>query len=161
MYAKYDFIEGVELGASPMETSSKKALTLNQSVCVFGDPVEVPRLTIDKSLIKHAKVLCETNEGVRRGVEQNSDPEWVKGKCTWYMKELLRSANEITLERSHKYTRDLYKCYELFSEYYPEKESEMREVLYLALNPTEDKVKLVHMVDTIGTWLESESKLYF
>ena len=72
------------------------------------------------------------------------------------MKGILRTSLEILIEKSGKYSRDLYPCYELFSEFYPDKESQMREVLYLALNPTDDVKKIEDIIDGIGMWLIHE-----
>jgi len=77
------------------------------------------------------------------------------------MKGLLRVGFELTMERSQKYTRDLYRCYETFAEYYPEKEPEMREVLDLALNPTADKEKMKQIMENFGAWLLAEIPKHF
>ncbi|MEZ4103239.1 MAG: hypothetical protein R3B55_01620 [Candidatus Paceibacterota bacterium] len=84
--------------------------------------------------------------------------EDIKNKCVWLMKNILRSGFEITMERSKRYTRDLYLCYKDFSEYYPEKEKIMREVLDLALNPISDKEKILEIKDKITPFLLEEAK---
>ena len=49
------------------------------------------------------------------------------------MKGLLRVGFEITMERSGRYTQIYINVMRLFFNTHPEKESEMREVLYYAL----------------------------
>lgn len=81
------------------------------------------------------------------------------------MKTLLRIGLELTLDKAGKYSRDLYPCYKIFSEYYQEKESNMREVLELALNPTDDMEYLISIKENFGQWLllecsKQEWKIY-
>jgi uncharacterized protein len=73
----------------------------------------------------------------------------------------LRSGFELTMNRSKRYTRDLYRCYETFAEYYPEKEPEMREVLCLALNPITNKEKLYELMTGLGGWLQEEARIQY
>jgi hypothetical protein len=158
---QYPFVEGVEFSVSLASSAEKNHIILNQSLCVYGEPIDVSRLKIDRSLAIHAPGFNNRLEGFERFLEQEKTPEQVKSHCVWQMKGLLRVGAEITLERSKKYTRDLYKCYEVFSEYYPKKETEMREVLNLVLNPSEDKQKIKEVMDDLGVWLLAESKKYF
>ena len=74
------------------------------------------------------------------------------------MKNILRSGCEITMERSKRYTRDLYLRYKDFAEYYPEKEEIMREVLDLALNPVSDMEKILEVKNKITPFLIEEAK---
>jgi len=158
---KYPFVESVEFSVSPISSAKDNKIILNQSLCVYGRPVDVPRLKIDKNLAIHAPNFINRINRFKDFYEQEKTPEQIKSHCVWQMKGLLRVGAEITLERSKKYTRDLYKCYEVFSEYYPEKEQEMREVLDLALNPTDDKDIIKDVMDSFGFWLLDESKKYF
>jgi hypothetical protein len=158
---QYPFVEGVEFSALPLSTAYDNQIMLNQSLCVYGESIDVLRLKIDKNLAIHAPSFYKRLERFEKFYEQEKTPEQIKSHCVWQMKGLLRVGAEIVLERSNKYTRDLYKCYEVFSEYYPEKESEMREVLNIALNPIDDKNKVKEIMDTTGDWLLKESKKYF
>ena len=69
------------------------------------------------------------------------------------MKRILRTAFELVMEKEESFTRDLYPCYELFSKNYPEKEKEMKEVLFLAINNTDDKEKILEILNGIGIWI--------
>jgi hypothetical protein len=62
------------------------------------------------------------------------------------------------MERDQTYTQDLYPSYEIFSEYYPEKQEEMRQVLELAVNFADDREKILEMIDGIGQWVVDEAK---
>jgi len=60
------------------------------------------------------------------------------------------------MEKEKCFTRDLYPCYKLFSKYYPEKEREMKEVLFLAINNTNDRQKILDILRNIGIWITGE-----
>ncbi len=77
----------------------------------------------------------------------------IKSQCKYIMKRILRTAFELVMEKEESFTRDLYPCYELFSKNYPEKEKEMKEVLFLAINNTDDKEKILEILNGIGIWI--------
>ncbi|MCC7469616.1 MAG: nucleotidyltransferase domain-containing protein [Bacteroidetes bacterium] len=159
---KYAFVDDIEMEACPLSEIKDDYILLNQSVCVYGEPLEIPKMKPGKEMAIHSPNFRNRLVWFEKFLAKENEPEEeIKKGCVWLMKGLLRVGFEITMERSGRYTRDLYKCYETFSEYYPEKESEMREVLYYALNPTTDKSKIKSIVDGIGEFLLSEIPKYF
>jgi hypothetical protein len=76
--------------------------------------------------------------------------------CQEIMKLILRSGFELVMRRVGKYTPDLYICYRDFSKYYPQKSTEMRQVLDWFLNPISDKSLLNYFIDKFGKWLLKE-----
>lgn len=158
---KYAFVEDIEMGAYPLSEIADDSIILNQSLCVYGDPVVVPKLRVGKEMAIHSPGFHNRFKWFERFLEKDEGDEEVKRGCVWLMKGLLRVGFELTMERSQKYTRDLYRCYETFAEYYPEKEAEMREVLDLALNPTADKNKMKEIMENLGAWLLAEIPNHF
>lgn len=158
---KYGFVEEVEMSARPLSDIPNNYITLNQSLCVYGEPISVPKLKAGKEMAGHALGFHNRVKWFEKFLERDESEEDIKKSCVWLMKGLLRVGFELTMERSQKYTRDLYRCYETFSEYYPEKEPEMREVLDLALNPTADKSKMKEIMDNLGAWLLAEIPNHF
>ncbi len=156
---KYPFITYIEFNARPISNYKNESFKLNKAVSVYGDALDVMKMRPGKDMIRHIQKLAEKTELLEKQLNQ-STPTELKNYCDFYMKEILRSGFDITMERSKRYTRDLYLCYKDFSEYYPEKESQMREVLYYALNPTSDKLKIVQIKESIVPWLLEESKKY-
>jgi hypothetical protein len=77
----------------------------------------------------------------------------VKTECKWLAKHILRVGYELVMQRDQSYTRDLYTSWEIFSKYYPEKSAEMRQVLELAINHTEDRERVLAMLEGIGQWV--------
>ena len=158
---KYNFISDIEFQVHPKKRIDKEPIMLSQSVCVYGEPFEIPKLKPGKDLASHSPGFERFLTGLDGFFNSETSTERNKVKCSWVMKRFLRTGFEICMERSNRYTRDLYKCYETFIEYYPEKEPQMREILELALNPTSDKQKIKQIVDNFGPWLGEEVKTSF
>ena len=158
---KYDFVAEVEMGGFPLSDISNDYIILNQSLCVYGEPISIPKLKAGKEMAIHSPTFHNRFKWFEKFLEKEESEEELKKDCVWLMKGLLRVGFELTMERSQKYTRDLYRCYETFSEYYPEKEPEMREVLDLVLNPIPDKKKMKEIMDNLGAWLLAEIPNHF
>lgn len=157
---KYPFVDDIEYGVepTPKEIIGSDALMLNQSLCVFGTPLKVPKLKPGKDTILHVPNIHERVKYLDEFFSKEQPPEEIESACVWIMKGLLRSGCELVMERSGKYTRDLYRCYELFAEYYPEKKEDMYEVLDLALNPIQDVKRIKSIKHTMAEWLSGEYK---
>lgn len=157
---KFEFIEGVEFGFRTFANAYSKGILLNQAVCVYGESVATPKMKPDKQMMLHLPYLDERLGLVNAKIETANSEEKIKSVCIWFMKDMLRSGFELTMERSNRYTRDLYPCYKGFSEYYPDREAQMREILHFALNPTVDKEIIRRIRDEFVPWLIEESKKY-
>ena len=155
---KFSFVEGVELGATPFSEIKEAFTLLNQSICVYGDPVAILKMKPGREMMRHLPHLGERMSRFDRRIQRASTDEDIEAACTWVAKDLLRASFELTMERSTRYTRDLYLCYEGFSEYYPEKEIEARELLQYALNPTNNKDKIIAIKEKFSAWLITESQ---
>lgn len=155
---KYPFVEDFEIVAKPLSDMSVRFM-LSQSICLYGEPFNVSPRKPGNDMILHISndQRYENAEKWFRDVDPSLE-ERIKGRCVGLMKNILRSGFEITMERSKRYTRDLYLCYKDFSEYYPEKEALMREVLDLALNPISDKEKILEIKNQITPFLLEEAK---
>jgi len=153
---KYPFITHIEAEVIPLGRASKKNTIMIQSLCVYGKELHSPKLKIGKDLYNHRVGFENTFESFERFMKEQNSKDEIKKECSRLMKRLLRVGLEITMEKTNKYSRDLYKCYENFSQIYPEKEPEMREVLFLALNPTSDIKKIDEVLNSIGKFLEKK-----
>ena len=154
---KYPFTEGVEMDVVTRHGAEKRVLILNQSVCVYGVSVEVPRVKPGREMMIHLPKAEQTMDAFLDFLRKEKSVNRIKSKCVWVMKNIVRSGFELTMSRSHRYTRDLYKCYETFVEYYPEHAHTMRKVLEYALNPTDDRHELERIVRVIMPFLVEES----
>lgn len=155
---KYPFAQKVEMETIPFSDIHKDYIILNQSLLLYGTASEIPKLKPGKELMIHAPRLEKRMKWFEEKLQNLDSPEELEKGCVWFMKNTLRAGFELTMERSKRYTRDLYLCYKDFAEYYPDKEPQMREVLHYALNPTNDKKKLKEIFDGIIPWMLEESK---
>jgi hypothetical protein len=64
----------------------------------------------------------------------------------WFPRRIVRSGFEVTMDRSDRFTRDLYLCYEQFAKYYPERSKQMYQVLINCLNGEDNPVQYEELV---------------
>ncbi|MFT5179863.1 MAG: hypothetical protein ACI8V7_000321 [Candidatus Paceibacteria bacterium] len=159
---EFPFITGAELAGISKNSIPKNVLILlNQSLLVHGKSHEFSRMKITDKLAIHAPNIEKRFRSIKKSLSETEDPEEIKDYCAWIMKGYLRIGMEILIEKSGKYSRDLYPCYKLFSQYYPERESDMEEILMLAIKPTADKDTIERIGDDFGNWLLIETKKFF
>jgi hypothetical protein len=163
---KYPFVEGIEIVAIPLNEFEKsrgdKIMVKTQSLCLYGTNLAdaIPPYKVGFETTQHIQNIATKVEDMLSWFQEDKTDEKVLKKCGWIMKQLLRSASELVMERSGKYTRDLYPCYEIFSQYYPQKKDEMYKVLELAIYPTKDKQVILEVVSGIGKWIANEADEY-
>lgn len=158
---RYTFISGVELHAKPISDALKDFVILNQAVCVYGEPLQAPKMKVGKDMAIHCPGFYKRVQWFEQRLKRNYSEQEVREDCVWLMKGIVRAGFELTMQKSKKYTRDLYPCYETFSHYYPQKQKEMRRVLELAINPTADKEAIKEIMDSFGGWLLEEIPKHF
>jgi hypothetical protein len=72
---------------------------------------------------------------------------------------MLHAGMEICMEKEKKYTKDIYTCYKVFSKYYPNKESYMRQAFNWVQEPTGDAAELLELMNVLGKWIMAIIKL--
>src|SRR6266481_2572789 len=163
---EYPFIEGVEIVAIPLANLAKfkgdQIMIKTQSVCLYGTDLAstIPSFKPGFETAQHIQGIKREIEQTIAWLQEEKPEEQTVKKCTWIMKRLVRSGFELTMEHSGKYTRDLYPCYQTFSEFYPAKKDGMYEVLTLAISPTKEKKVILEVLSGIGLWLSDEVDLY-
>jgi hypothetical protein len=162
MSVTYPFAQGVELSVDSIEDAPNDRILILQSACVYGNDLnaEMPRIKVGKETLGHVYSHVKDLQWFDEWLLKPQESQEIKKSCTWLMKRFLRTGLELTMERAGLYTRDLYPSYKVFAEYYPEKEVEMKEVLYLALNPTNDLSVIKRIRDNLGAWMEEQAKGY-
>ena len=169
--SKYPFVEKLDFGYDP-GTYYKDLLDKNRnmgyldtmfvikhhSVCISGDNIQdkIPDFklsTIPRSYYDLGKII----EKLKRNLfDPNVDPSRIKMMMGWISKKIVRNGFELIMDDSDVYTRDLYQCWKLFSEKYPEKEDLMKKALEKAIYPTEDRNDLFNIFNGIGDWIVKE-----
>ncbi|HEY0010657.1 MAG TPA: nucleotidyltransferase domain-containing protein [Candidatus Paceibacterota bacterium] len=157
---RFPFAEGIEFSLDLLKFAEEDHVMLAQSVCLYGTDltIQAPKLKPGRDMVVHVLTLGKRLEWLEKRLQQIDSEEDIKKACLWLMKTFLRSGFELTMPLSGMYTRDLYPCYETFSKYYPDRESQMCEFLRLALNPIADKKTLRVMAREFGGWLQEEAK---
>lgn len=156
----FPFVRGVEIKITPVEGIDQKDqfMLKTQAACVYGQDIteRLPRMKPGREAVKHAFMLHKKIDQAIELLQNTDNTRYIREVCTWIMKRIVRSGCELVMERSGKYTRDLYPCYELFSQYYPEKSESMYRALELAVNPTEDVNEIMEVLQDIGAWIVAE-----
>lgn len=156
---KYSFCNGIELIVDSIDNAKYNRLFILQSVCVYGHDltVELPKIKMGDEVLSH---IYSFSNDLNLFDNMEKSPDQIKQFCVWFMKRFIRTGLELTISSIGKYTRDLYPSYKSFAECYPEKDAEMKEVLYLSLNPTDDFIIIKRIRDNLGVWIEDQINQY-
>ena len=88
--------------------------------------------------------------------EPTLNPDKIRMMMGWISKRMIRCGFELVYDKVDVWTRDLYQCYKLFSDIYPEKQDKMKLVLMKAISPTTDRNDIFEIFNEIGDWLVEE-----
>ena len=72
------------------------------------------------------------------------------------MRKIVRTGFSLVIEEEKSWTTDLKKSYEVFSKYYPEKSTEMKQALKWAQKPPLNMKIAVKFLEDFGTWISKE-----
>ncbi len=168
MKEKYPFVYALEGNVDSFDSIKKSAnhglFLKTQSLRVYGQDLasELPEFELGRNTVAHAFSIKKNIDAAQQFIlEQKDNPERIKRRCTVIMKRIVRSGFELVMERSHKYTRDLYLCWQEFSKYYPEKSDIMKKVMELGIYPTSDVSEIQEVLGDLGPWLDEEVKKVF
>jgi hypothetical protein len=165
---KYPFINGVELGFSPLiEVEELQYCSMipfilkTYGICVYGENLisKLPDYKPDSSLAnEHLIHLSSLIDKAKYDLRGNDDIEDIQDCCSWIMRITVRAGGALVIVQEQAYTRDLFPAYELFSKHFPEKEQEMRTALWYAINPLSSSEEILKFLDHFGSWLETEAE---
>jgi hypothetical protein len=138
-HRRFDFLSAVELErvtqrrfgcVNPPQTRPYLHMFLKtQAVCVAGEDFtrDIAPFRMGLDLVSHAFTLDDELDDVLADSHTRQ----------WFSRRLVRSGLEITLDRMRRFSRDLYLCYEQFSEVYPEHAARMYSALCNCLSGDE------------------------
>jgi len=155
---EFDFISKEGIGFSD------RFVLKTQSTCVHGTDIaeEFEGMSLTKeNLMKLRGSMQAKIDATVDAINATEDPEAIKKHLKWVCKRFLRRGILMVAERANVYSRDLYPSYKIFSQYYPEKEAEMRKVLEYALNPVGDKEEALKFIKEFGDWIVEEDNRVF
>lgn len=130
------------------------------SLCVYGKDVAkaIPRFKPDRALANDHLIQLENHiNQAKTELVGNEDDEDIADCCGWIMKIIVRSGLALVMEKEPMYTRDLYPAYTLFCNYYPHKESCMKQALIYAVFPIKSREEITHFLNQFGGWLIQEA----
>lgn len=134
------------------------------ATCIHGEDLakRIPKFkpSLKIAFFYHGNLREVLNESLKN-IEMAKDAEQVRMWSNYALRRIIRLGFAINMERENAYTRDLYPCYQTFSKYYPEKESEMRKTLHLTLNLPANKEEISSLLREFGGWLVLESERIF
>lgn len=132
-----------------------------QSICIYGEDISagLAGFKPGKEMMLNISWLKEDLNDFLRNIEKtpNERTELVKQ----FSKVLIRSGFDLVMEREEKYTTSLYYCYTSFSNIYPSREAEMRQVLEIYLNPAEVNDDLIRKLSDLANWIMNEYKAVY
>lgn len=152
IHRQFPFVQSIEMEVDSITSAPDDQFWIGQSALVYGRDLQTKRFKIGRDIIFHLEYPDKT-PAVQNKLAKGMRPEEV---CVWLCKQILRSGIELCYERSGRYSRDIYRCFETFSEYYPEKSVDMKQVLFLALNPTSDESEILKISQDWAEWLSTE-----
>lgn len=165
---KFNCVNGVEFSfyyiEDILETTTFSIIPFmirTHSVCLLGEDLKVklPNYKADKTLgNEHLVNLKNQVEQAKEDLDGNKDIEDILDCCGWIMKIIVRAGLALVIEEENQYTRDLFPAYKIFSKYYPEKESEMKQALHYAIIPVGNANEIIDFLDEMGNWMVSESE---
>jgi hypothetical protein len=151
---QFPFLKGLELSRESTEEFHRvyfpqqtrpyvQMLLKTQSLFLAGEDVvsDLAPFRPDVEMISHVFNLQKEFLSLPKRFEKYSDAENRARITRWFCRRVVRAGLEITLPHFHRYTRDLYLCYEQFSELFPDRREQMYLVLENALNGNRDPLK--------------------
>jgi len=156
----FGFVKKVEVMCSTFSENmytSNPALAMiikTQSLLLFGSAIseKIPSFKPSKEMMLNYRWLAEDLATFfAKAKPQTEDVQEIT-------KVMIRCGFEIVMQRSGKYTVDLFPSYQVFAEYYPKRSSEMKSILFYYLNPAQDLEALTSILRDLGDWMVLEIK---
>lgn len=135
-------------------------LLATQSVNIFGEDLcrSLPRFRPGPLAVMHAPQLEIDLGRVLLAIAQEPLASEREGWCAWVMRRIVRAGFELVMEKEMFWTRDLYAGWEAFARHHPDRSTELREALELAVNPTGDVAKVRRVAAGIGSWVAERGR---
>jgi uncharacterized protein len=163
--AEFPFLKGLELFRLDRSTFNRvnhpkqrpyfHMLLRTQSLLLAGDDLtrDIEPFKIGPDMVSHVFSLEKEFSGLPGRLDAAPRAGVERTMRQWFSRRIVRSGFEVTMDRSHCFTRDLYLCYEQFARFYPQRSKQMYQVLVNCLNGEENPVQYSELV----TFLANES----
>lgn len=123
---------------------------LLKTQCLFlaGEDIvrDIEPFRIGPEMVSHVFSLAGEFVRLPKLLEESRKSGAEESVRQWFSRRIVRSGFEITMDRSDRFTRDLYLCYEQFAEFYPERSRQMFRALTNCLNGAENPLQYAELV---------------
>ncbi|NOQ74237.1 MAG: hypothetical protein GQ574_19670 [Crocinitomix sp.] len=132
------------------------------SICLYGTSLaeSLPKYKADnsvcftiKSLESNIDIAINDLGKIMSLPKEFQNKKGVSSIYNWIAKKLLRSGMELTIPIQKKYTRNLYCCYTLFAETFPEEASKMKKILDFFINKETNCEILIAAINKIEKFI--------
>jgi uncharacterized protein len=122
-------------------------LIKTQGLFLAGDDVtkNIEPFKIGAEMVSHVFALAnefsrslQLPQKLPASMSDQQKKEIERSMRCWICKRIVRSGFEVTMDRTDRFTRDLYLCQEEFARFYPEHAAQMHRVLVNCLNGDND-----------------------
>jgi predicted nucleotidyltransferase len=167
MYPRYPFIYEVDVDVVSIEEVSRikwyRVLLKLESACVYGIDMsrELPEMQPGEDTRISMPATKRRIEATMRALDEVTDEEELKEWSRGVTRRMIRSAYELIEVEEGKYTRELEKCVEVFSLYYPDQADSIRKALEITRVPSSNKDETQALLQTFGKWLIVEIERKF
>ncbi len=161
--ARFPFVNGLELSRLDRATFDKidpprrrpyfHMLLKTQCLFFAGDDVarDIEPFRIGPEMVSHVFSMERDFSRLPQLLEQGHRSGVGHSMHRWFSRRIVRSGFEVTMDRSDRFTRDLYLCYEQFSQFYPTRSEQMFRVLINCLNGGESPLQYQELVAFLAT----------
>lgn len=151
--ANFPFVNGLELFRldraqldkihRPQRRPYFHMLLKTQCLFLAGDDIarDIEPFRIGPDMVSHVFSLANEFSRLRSRLEPDRHAGIEHSARQWFSRRIVRSGFEVTMNRSCRFTRDLYLCYEQFAQFYPERSEQMYQVLINCLNGADSLVQ--------------------
>jgi uncharacterized protein len=155
---KFAVVNGLELSRIDRATFDKvhafrrrpyfHMLLKTQCLFLAGDDIarDIEPFQIGPEMVSHVFSLQSEFSRLPRWLEQGRRSGVERSIHRWFSRRIVRSGFEVTMDRSDRFTRDLYLCYEQFAQFYPGWSEQMFRVLLNSLNGKESSLQYGELV---------------
>lgn len=155
---QFAFVKGLELFRLDRATFNRirafqtrpyyHMLLKTQCLFLAGDDVatDIAPFRIGADLVSHVFALASDFARLPGLLERGRDSGVEQSMHRWFSRRIVRAAFEVTMDRSDRFTRDLYLCWEQFGEFYPDRSEQMFRVLINCLNGEESPLRYGELV---------------
>jgi hypothetical protein len=156
--AKFPFVKGLELSRLDRATLEKvrppqrrpyfQMVLKTQCLFLAGDDIvrDIEPFRIGPEMVSHAFSLEAEFSRLPNFLAKSRESGEQQAMHQWFSRRIVRSGLEITTDRSDRFTRDLYLCYEQFAALYPDRAEDMFRVLVNCLNGGESPLQYGQLV---------------